>query len=44
LAGELDDAVAGGLTEAARAIDSGSAAALLAKWVEASQGAKAALS
>ena len=40
----LDDAIAAGLVEAARAIDSGAAAALLAKWVEASQAARAALS
>jgi anthranilate phosphoribosyltransferase len=38
---DLDDAIAAGLAEAARSIDSGAAAALLAKWVEASQAAKA---
>jgi anthranilate phosphoribosyltransferase len=39
----LEDAIAAGLTEAVDALDSGAAAALLSKWVEASQAAKAAL-
>jgi anthranilate phosphoribosyltransferase len=36
----LSDAISAGLIEAARAIDSGAAAALLAKWVDASQTAR----
>jgi anthranilate phosphoribosyltransferase len=40
----LDDAIAAGLVDAAQSVDSGAAAALLSKWVEASQAAKAALS
>jgi anthranilate phosphoribosyltransferase len=41
LAGELEDVIAAGLTEAADAVDSGAAAALLDKWVDASRAAAA---